>query len=65
MDYENEEESFSDMFPPEPEYPPIIPGELTVCLGRAQEMRKECDFLKSALDKALEKIRIIRCALDA
>lgn len=63
MEYEDEDEGWG-MFPPEPEYPPIIPGELTACLGKAQEMRKECDHLKSTLDKALEKIRLTKRALD-
>lgn len=60
---EDEDEGWG-MFPPEPEYPPIIPGELTSCLGKAQEIRKECDHLKSTLDKALEKIRLTKRALD-
>jgi hypothetical protein len=60
MDYYDDED-----YPSEPEYPPIIPGELTACLGKAQEMRKECDHLKSTLDKALEKIRLTKRVLDA
>ena len=59
MDYYEDED-----YPSEPEYSPIIPSELAACLGEAQEMRKECDRLKSTLDKALEKIRLTKRALD-
>jgi hypothetical protein len=61
---EYEDDSWG-MFPIEPEYPPIIPSELTSCLGEARKMNQEYDRLKSTLDKALKKIRLTKRALDA
>ena len=61
---EYDDDEYWGMFPPEHEYPPTIPAELTVCLGNVPKMTVECDRLKGTLNKALEKIRLTRRALD-